>query len=246
MLRYTGVMRSNVRVHFTEFNIPSGVQVYITNEEDPDGSYGPLAPAADTKEDYWAPTCFGKRIIISVESDPGTDINGLHLTIDKIAHLYKGFDALSWEKAADSCNLDVSCYPAWADVARGVAGIGTIGNSGVLWCTGTLLADTDLSTQIPYFLTAHHCVGGQSKASTLEIYWLYQTPGCNGIPPSPQIGSQLCDHRDSRIPCRGCLQELRSSGHKRHVYGFGRRADSCRAAEQLCSPDAYPGLYLRE
>jgi lysyl endopeptidase len=43
------------------------------------------------------------------------------------------------------------------------------GDSGV--CTGTLLADADPSTSVPYLLTAHHCIPDQATASSLETYW---------------------------------------------------------------------------
>jgi hypothetical protein len=38
-------------------------------------------------------------------------------------------------------------------------------------CTGTLLNDGDPTTHIPYFLTAHHCVPDQVRASSIETYW---------------------------------------------------------------------------
>ena len=45
---------------------------------------------------------------------------------------------------------------------------------------GTLLDDADPATQIPYFLTAHHCVPDQARASSLETYWLYRSLACGG------------------------------------------------------------------
>jgi hypothetical protein len=65
-----------------------------------------------------------------------------------------------------------------------VAGIGTVGDVGYLWCTGTLLNNYK-SDFTDYFLTAHHCVGNQTEADSTEYYWFYQTSVCNGTPPSP-------------------------------------------------------------
>ncbi len=45
-------------------------------------------------------------------------------------------------------------------------------------CTGGLLADTDSGSQIPYFLTANHCVS--SSISNLETFFNYTTDSCNG------------------------------------------------------------------
>jgi len=45
-------------------------------------------------------------------------------------------------------------------------------------CTGGLVADTDSSTQIPYFLTANHCISKGREANSLETYFDYTT-SCN-------------------------------------------------------------------
>ena len=45
-------------------------------------------------------------------------------------------------------------------------------------CTGTLLNDLDATTQVPYFLTADHCVGSQREASTMEFYWFFERTAC--------------------------------------------------------------------
>ena len=46
-------------------------------------------------------------------------------------------------------------------------------------CSGTLIADRDHSTFIPYFLTANHCVNTQTVASTIQTYWFYRSTACN-------------------------------------------------------------------
>jgi hypothetical protein len=46
-------------------------------------------------------------------------------------------------------------------------------------CTGTLLADQDSSTSVPYFLTANHCISAQTEASSLQTYWFYRASSCN-------------------------------------------------------------------
>jgi hypothetical protein len=40
-------------------------------------------------------------------------------------------------------------------------------------CTGGLLADTDSASQIPYFLTANHCLSTTQDASNLETYFQF-------------------------------------------------------------------------
>jgi hypothetical protein len=52
-------------------------------------------------------------------------------------------------------------------------------------CSGGLLADTDTSTQIPYFLTANHCLSADS--SSLETFFHYTTDTCNGSCPDSLV-----------------------------------------------------------
>jgi hypothetical protein len=51
-------------------------------------------------------------------------------------------------------------------------------------CTGTLIADEDDETVVPYLLTARHCIGTQAVADTLNVTWLYQSSSCGAAAPS--------------------------------------------------------------
>ncbi len=166
-----------IRVHYEVLRLPSGGYVIVYNDSDPDEMYGPFA----SQDDFWVPTCFGEAVTIECVVASDAKIDEVHIVIDRLAHNYLDLPI----KAAGPCNLDVTCYPDWAGAALGVGGIGSIGAAGSLWCTGSLLADGNPITFTPYFLTANHCVGNASKASTIEVYWLYQTDICNGTPPSP-------------------------------------------------------------
>ena len=51
-------------------------------------------------------------------------------------------------------------------------------------CTGSLINSTDASgvpQQIPYFVTAHHCVGNSTSASTINFYWFFQAATCDSL-----------------------------------------------------------------
>jgi V8-like Glu-specific endopeptidase len=69
------------------------------------------------------------------------------------------------------------------DDAEGVAEISFIDSGQAYVCTGCLLNDTEPSTTVDYFLTANHCVGNQTVASTLEVFWFYQANACHATPP---------------------------------------------------------------
>ena len=177
------------RVHFLDLVLPPGAQVIVYNVFDPLEAYGPYYTIPTGDEDLWSPTCFAELVAVECYIPADAELSGVCIAIDRIGHMYRDLKALPW-KAAGWCNLDVACdngdwpdgaTPAqWAAAARGVAGIGSIGSPGMLWCTGSLIADTDPATDTPYFLTANHCVGLQKThtASSCEFYWLYQRPAC--------------------------------------------------------------------
>jgi hypothetical protein len=175
------------RVHFPVLRLPRGGQVVVYNAGDPSESYGPYQGFYPGDRDFWSPTCFGESVVVECSVAAGIDAGNVALKADRITHIYRSFETLQWMQAG-WCNLDVTCYPEWQTSSLGVGGIGTIGVAGSLWCTGSLLVDTDPATRIPYFLTANHCVRGQDGsrgASYIEVYWLYQTDTCNGTPPVP-------------------------------------------------------------
>jgi Viral BACON domain/Trypsin-like peptidase domain len=174
-----------LRVHFQELRLPPDARLIAFNPEDPAESYGPFTPSQMAADGFWTPTCFGDTVAIECYLPAKADTDDVAIVIDRLAHIYEKLGDLPWAKSAGSCNLDVTCYPAWGTTATGVGGLGTIGHDGALWCTGTLLADTDPATDIPYFMAADHCAGSQAIANALEIYWLYQTPTCNGTAPNP-------------------------------------------------------------
>ncbi|HEX3096518.1 MAG TPA: hypothetical protein VHQ02_02300, partial [Usitatibacter sp.] len=122
--------------------------------------------------------------------------------LKKVSHLFTGpstrFDKATVPTgpgASGSCNVDLACSPldsstAFQNAANAVAFMTFNDGPDVFLCTGTLLNDTDGSTQIPWFYTANHCFDNetapsktpaqmQAVASTLETDWFYQSTSCN-------------------------------------------------------------------
>lgn len=169
------------RVHIASASLPAEARLLVYNPAQPDEAFAYTGP-----QDAWLPTVFNEEVIVEVFVADATSRAKVQVEIDETIHIYAPLTTFQ-KVNPGTCNLDSTCYPDWADTALGVCGLGVVSDDGAIFCTGTLIADTDPCTTIPYVLTAHHCVGGQGGAygaSNLEFYWTYQTPACNGTPPN--------------------------------------------------------------
>ncbi|HRW09718.1 MAG TPA: trypsin-like peptidase domain-containing protein [Caldilineaceae bacterium] len=181
-----------LRVHVSNLTLPAGAHVAVYDTNEPSESYGPYR-ARDLFEttELWTESVFGSTVTVEYYAPPGvelTEIGGFDIA--QIAHIYTD-PLVDLYASALSCQNDISCSSGWANEESAVAGLGTIGQSNVLWCSGALLNDFDDGTWEEYFLTANHCLTGnssdlgtQAQASTIEFYWRYQTAACNQTPPA--------------------------------------------------------------
>jgi hypothetical protein len=82
------------------------------------------------------------------------------------------------------CTENAACVdiPAAIDAAR-PAYASILFKSGPFYyiCSGGLIADSDASTEIPYFLTANHCVSGNREANSLETFFHYVQSSCQAV-----------------------------------------------------------------
>jgi hypothetical protein len=113
---------------------------------------------------------------------PGSGPAAATFSVTGLSHLYRPITRIH-PKA--SCELDVVCYPAWSDEASGVAEIVFVDTGFTYQCTGALINDSDPNTFINYFLTAHHCIGSQSVASTIDFSWFFEDVSCDGPEGTP-------------------------------------------------------------
>ncbi|MYK48322.1 MAG: DUF1080 domain-containing protein, partial [Gammaproteobacteria bacterium] len=141
-------------------------------------------PAAEGgSAELWTPTVPGDAVTVELYLPPGTEPGGLTVSIPRLSH----FDAHPQARSAGGCtHTDVACRADEVSDAtrRSVAKYlvtDSSGDTGV--CTGQLLNDADAETQIPYFLTARHCVENQEQASSMEFHWFYERDTCGGPAP---------------------------------------------------------------
>ena len=171
------------RIHITRLGLPAGAYLLVYNAADPKERYGPFVRMPEGDSDFCTPTSFGESVTLEVVAPEHGEVD---FEVDRIVHVYRGLDSLPWGVAktpAGACNLDLACYADWLDTANGVGGIGLVGSAGSLFCTGTLVVDANPATQVPYFLTANHCVPGAGNPNSVEVYWFYQRTSCGGTTP---------------------------------------------------------------
>jgi hypothetical protein len=175
-----------IRVQFSAVQWVPGARVIVFDAGKPDEAVGPYdASSFAGAPSFWSGTIFADRVVVECWVPAGTPRGGLSFRIAELTHRYRAVKEADATEKLGPCHNDVTCFPAWTQAAKAVAGIGVVGSTGELVCTGTLVADNDPGTTINYFLTAHHCIGDQLEADTSEFYWFYQSSTCNGAPPSP-------------------------------------------------------------
>ncbi len=172
---------SALRLHFSSVSLGPGT-LWVYSGSSVAGPYTSLGPLESGS--FWTPRIPGEAV--TVEYDAPSPVSALPFTLDSLAHQWLtppplAPDAGSFNSAA-SCELDVSCYPSEAALAAGVVLYDFVSSGAEYACSGALLATHSHSFE-PYLLTAHHCVSSNADAASLQAFFFYQTPSCNGPPP---------------------------------------------------------------
>jgi lysyl endopeptidase len=147
------------------------------------------------REPFWSPVIEGETIGMEIFIPAGQRQDQLSFTIPQIAHLWQsvvksGNKNLNSIGNSEPCEVDIACNTeGWGPIADSVVKYVYTYNFGTHVCTGTLLADNDADTSIPYLLTANHCVSLQEQADNINTYWFFQKSACGG--PNPTSVTQL-------------------------------------------------------
>lgn len=180
---------ASIRVHLTDVSLPENTELYFMGANGQvDGPY--TGTGRDASGDFWTRSVFsesGTIVIRYVGNSPDVDRPRMSFVISEVAHI-QGKPPRPDEQNHDSwpcsdnaaCLVDVNCTntgPA-APAEDAVAKMDWIQGAFVNTCSGGLLADTDSGSQIPYFLTANHCLSASN--SNVQTFFNYTTTSCNG------------------------------------------------------------------
>jgi lysyl endopeptidase len=174
-----------VRMGLRIESLPDGalMRFYAPGADEPfEASAAEIRAAAAIGGTYWSPAVESETLVAEVEIPAGVSSAQVRISSPMISHLVASAStAFVMPKAtSEACNLDVMCYQGtWALESSAVARILFTDEGKSYVCSGTLVADRDTSTFVPYFLTANHCVSTQATASTVQSYWFYRATACN-------------------------------------------------------------------
>lgn len=184
-LHSPGAVSHNLGI--TRYDMPRGAKLWIydPDHEHVEGPY--LTRHRSQHGSLWTPVIAGDEIVVEVFVPTGVRLPNLE--IRKANQGYRDFTkAIPGQGTAGSCEIDVVCPVAapWSDQIRAV---GAYTLNGTAACTGTLLNNTALDGK-PYFLSAYHCNVTSGNASTVVVYWNYQSPICGNQGPGSTADNQ--------------------------------------------------------
>ncbi len=193
-LRWTQTIASpgarSLDIHFAQLQLPSGAELQMIGEG-LDNKRVIRAEDLSGNGEFHSPYVLGEKVRLQLTVDARLR-HAVAMKLASVTHGYRGlFDSGEAMQKSGSCNVDVAC-PAgtgWDDQIDAV-GQYTFSQGGSSYvCTGTLLGNT-ANNSTPYFLTANHCMSTQTVASTIVVYWNYQSATCR-TPGSSSSGTPL-------------------------------------------------------
>ncbi len=183
-----------IRLHLAGMSLPEAAELFIFGSgSDAFGPYTGSGPEGNGE--LWTPSIDGSvaHVLVRYHGTPlDADLTADWFTIDGIGHIEPAALELNGPDAAEKYGIGTQCYGASCTenasghlsqlngAADGIAEIQFIDGRYIYMCTGGLLSDSDQSSQIPYFLTAHHCVSRGKVAKSIEAYFQYQSSGTCG------------------------------------------------------------------
>ena len=205
-LVWTASVRSEgaaaLKLRIAGFFLPPRAELWIyTTAGEAHGPYSWAGP--DGTREFWTHSVSGSEAVVQLRMRGPVsqgDLNRLGFVVADVAHIDDaslrggGPDA---QPSAGFCSYNAACVEsgecvgtAWDDVRNAVAHIRFVSGGWVYICSGGLVVDSDASTQVPYFLTANHCISRDREASSMEAYFRFRadtqncssTTGCTAGP----------------------------------------------------------------
>lgn len=174
---------AGLRVHVQDLQLPPNAELYFYSDRGE--AYGPYTDRGPSNDgDLWTPSVIGSTGTLQLRVNGpvnAEDLRNLSFRVTEIGHIVPTFyggrpDGVvaAFCQYNASCVNNATCHnvSAVSGAKSAVAKMLWVQGQFLYTCSGGLLADTVSSTQIPYFLTANHCLS--SNSSSLECFFRYQ------------------------------------------------------------------------
>ena len=176
----------SVRVHISDLSLPQNTELFVFNSDGE--AHGPYAEAGPNGTgEFWTPSVNGSELFVQVRHygiAVQADLVSTWFIIDQIGHIDPSAVELG---AVGEYGIGSRCYDApcvenadcsdtshMGGAESAVAHYQYIKRPYIYMCSGGLLADSDAGSDIPYFLSANHCLSKQKLANTAEFYFDYR------------------------------------------------------------------------
>ena len=173
-----------INLRFGQFRMPEGASVFVY-DTDKTHFLGSFTRENNKKWGSLAiGNCYADEIVVELHLPNGAPANW-SLQIDQIVHCYRGmksnFELSNTESNrgpfgnSGACNIGINC-PEGVDWQVEKKGVALIASGGFAICSGSLVNNTAMDGT-PYFLTANHCLGGETN---WVFYFHHEAETCSG------------------------------------------------------------------
>lgn len=180
---------------FDRFVLPQGARFFAYSDDKKQilGAY--TAQSCLPSGEFLIGVLKGETVWIEYEGPAYSRNSELPIHVNRIDYVYEK-DGLAEFDFGDalSCHYNINCTlgTPWQSEKKGVARILMTFSNGMGWCTGSLIANTNNTTE-PYFLTAHHCqlIGLNPNFNLWRFDFDYEAPSCPNPSTEPNRKSVL-------------------------------------------------------
>jgi lysyl endopeptidase len=255
---------AGLRVHVTELNLPPAAALYFLG---PGGdAFGPYTGRGPEENgEIWSNTVTDDVAFLVLRHegpDGAAELGDTSFVLADVGHLGPRFLA-QLDPAPESfcennaaCVENATCYEQTpADAAKSaVALMQWVSGAFLYACSGGLIADSDPATEIPYLLSANHCISRHPDARSLECFFQYEAacgvtmcPSKAGFPRT--LGATI--KKTNRTSDYTLLQLNQSPpagsvflGWNSQPVAFTEGAELYRISHPLASPQAFSAHHV--
>jgi len=173
---------TSINLNYSNYDLPSGGRFFVYNPETKHYLGAFTEKNEHPTSNFATGIIYGDRVVLEYSQPKGTK-GQPNIVINQVIHGYRPMsDFVKAFGTSGSCNNNVKCPEGvgWENQAKSVAMILLSNNT--RWCTGALVNNANQDCK-PYFLTANHCLTGESPGNPISWIFMfnYDSPTCANV-----------------------------------------------------------------